>query len=143
MERCEKILIIFYSFVLSLFISYFCISFLLLENMKNKQSLWIIVVVALIIIIAAAGYYIYQQHNQMKDLQVQSEFAKDELSDEYQNLVIEYEGATMKISNDSLVAKLETEKMKVQRLQDELRTVKATDTKRIIELKKDHKNENS
>jgi len=105
--------------------------------MKNKQSLWIIVVVVLIIIIAAAGYYIYQQHNQMKDLQVQSELAKDELSDEYQNLIIDYEGASMKISNDSLVAKLETEKMKVQRLQDELRTLKATDTKRIIELKKE------
>ena len=73
----------------------------------------------------------------MKDLQEQSELAKDELSDEYQNLVIDYEGVSMKISNDSLIAKLETEKMKVQRLQDELRTVKATDTKRISELKKE------
>ena len=105
--------------------------------MKNKQSLWIIVVVVLVIIVAAAIFYIYKQHDQMKDLQQQSELAKDELSDEYQNLVIDYEGFQMKISNDSIMAKLESEKMKVQQLQDELRTVKATNTKRIIELKKE------
>jgi len=105
--------------------------------MKNKQFLWIILVVVLVLIIAGAGYYIYRQHNQMKDLQQQSELAKDELSDEYQDLVIDYEGYQTKISNDSIIAKLETEKMKVQRLQDELRTVKATDTKRISELKKE------
>jgi len=105
--------------------------------MKNKQFLWVILVVVLVLIIAGAGYYIYQQNNQMKDLQQQSELAKDELSDEYQNLVIDYEGFQMKVSNDSIIAKLESEKMKVQQLQDELRTVKATNTKRIIELKKE------
>jgi len=105
--------------------------------MKNKQFLWIILVVALIVMIAGAIFFIYRQNGQIKDLQQQSELAKDELSDEYQNLVIDYEGFQMKVSNDSLVAKLETEKMKVQRLQDELRTVKATNTKRIIELKKE------
>ena len=105
--------------------------------MKSKQSLWILAVVFLVLIIAAAIFYIYRQNNQMKDLQQQSELAKEELSDEYQDLVVDYEGYQMKISNDSLVAKLETEKMKVQRLQDELRTVKATDTKRISELKKE------
>ena len=107
--------------------------------MKNKQTLWIIIVVVLVLIIATAGFFIYRQHNQMKDLQQQSELAKEELSDEYQNLITDYEheGTLMKISNDSLIAQMETEKMKVQRLQDELRTVKATDTKRISELKKE------
>jgi len=107
--------------------------------MKNKQSLWIILVVVLVLIIATAGFFIYKQYNQMKDLKQQSELAKEELSDEYQNLITDYEheGTMMKISNDSLIAQMETEKMKVQRLQDELRTVKATDIKRITELKKE------
>ena len=105
--------------------------------MKNKQILWIILVVVLLLIIAAAGYYIFRQHGEMKDLQQQSELVKDELTDEYNDLAIDYEGFRMKISNDSLIAKLETEQMKVQRLQEELRTVKATDTKRISELKKE------
>jgi len=105
--------------------------------MKTKQSLWMILVVVLIIIIAGAAYYIYRQQDQMKDLQQQSELVKEELADEYNDLVIDYEGFRMKISNDSLIAKLETEQMKVQRLQEELRTVKATNTKRINELKKE------
>jgi len=43
----------------------------------------------------------------------------------------------MKISNDSLLHKFENEQIKVQRLQEELRTVKATNTKRINELTKE------
>jgi vacuolar-type H+-ATPase subunit I/STV1 len=105
--------------------------------MKSKQTLWIILVVVLALIVAGAIIYIYRQHDEMKDLQQQSELVKEELSDEYNDLVIDYEGFRMKINNDSLIAKLETEQMKVQRLQDELRTVKATDTKRINELKKE------
>jgi len=105
--------------------------------MKSKQSLWIILVVGLVIIIAGAGIYIYRQEDKMKDLVQQSELVKEELADDYNDLVIDYEGFRMTISNDSLIAKLETEQMKVQRLQEELRTVKATNTKRINELKKE------
>jgi len=105
--------------------------------MKNKQFLWIIAIVVLVIMLAGAAFYIFRQKDQMKDLLQQSELVKEELSDEYNDLVIDYEGYRMKISNDSLVAKLETEQMKVQRLQEELRTVKATDTKRINELRKE------
>ena len=105
--------------------------------MKNKQFLWVILIVVLLIIIAAAVFYIFRQQNQMKDLQQQSELVKEELADDYNNLVIDYEGFRMTIRNDSLLAKLDTEQMKVQRLQEELRTVKATNTKRINELKKE------
>jgi len=105
--------------------------------MKSKQSLWIILIVILLIIVAVAIIYILRQQEQMKGLQQQSELVKEELADEYNDLIIDYEGFRMKISNDSLVAKLETEQMKVQRLQEELRTVKATDVKRINELKKE------
>jgi cell division protein FtsL len=105
--------------------------------MKNKQTLWIILVVVLIIIVAIAVIYILRQQGQMKDLQQQSELVKEELADEYNELVIDYEGFRMKISNDSIIAQYETERMKVQRLQEELRTVKATNTKRINEFKKE------
>ena len=105
--------------------------------MKNRQTVWIILIVLLTILITVAIVYIYRLQGQNKELEQQAEYAKEELTDEYNDLVIDYEGFRMKISNDSLVAKLETEQMKVQRLQEELRTVKATDTKRINELKKE------
>ena len=115
----------------------FVIRFLLRLIMKNRQTVWIILIVVLTIIITVAIVYIYRLQGQNKELEQQAEYAKEELTDEYNDLVIDYEGFRMKISNDSLVAKLETEQMKVQRLQEELRTVKATDTKRINELKKE------
>lgn len=99
--------------------------------------MWIILVIVLIILVAGAVFYIFRQQDQMEDLKLQSELVKEELADEYNDLVIDYEGFRMKISNDSLVAKLESEQMKVQRLQEELRTVKSTNAKRINELRKE------
>ncbi|MDR3220133.1 MAG: hypothetical protein LBU22_14375 [Dysgonamonadaceae bacterium] len=105
--------------------------------MKNKQTLWIVIIVALLLIVIVAVFFIFQQRKQMQDLQLQSELTKDELADDYNELSIQYEGYKLTINNDSLIAKLETEQMKVQRLQEELRTVKSTNTKRINELKKE------
>ena len=106
--------------------------------MKNKQTLWIITSVVLLIIVAAAILcYIFMLQPQINSLQQQSELVREELADNYDELVIEYEGYKMTIRNDSLLNKLETEQMKVQRLQEELRTIKATNTKRINELKKE------
>lgn len=109
--------------------------------MKNKQTLWIIISALLAIIVIGAVIYITQQRGHVKELELQSELIKEELSDEYNQLSNDfsalYEGNKMTISNDSLIAKLETEQMRVQRLQEELRTVKATNTKRINELKKE------
>jgi DNA repair ATPase RecN len=67
----------------------------------------------------------------------QSELYKEEMEDEYNNLSIQYEGYKLQINNDSLIAQLEHEQLKVQQLQEELRKVKATDAKRINELKKE------
>ncbi|MDR3338976.1 MAG: hypothetical protein LBT25_02575 [Candidatus Symbiothrix sp.] len=105
--------------------------------MKNKQTLWIVIVVALLLIVIVAVLFIFQQRKQMQDLQLQSELTKDELADDYNELSIQYEGYKLTINNDSLLAKLETEQMKVQRLQEELRTIKSTNIKRINELKKE------
>jgi len=110
-----------------------------MEQTSNKRNIWIIAASLLALIVAGAAYYIFHQNKQMKEYQLQSELVKEELSDEYNDLSNQYEGFKMTIRNDSLIAKLETEQMKVQRLQEELRTIKATDTKRINELMKEIK----
>ena len=110
-----------------------------MEKTNNKHYSWIAVAVILALIIAGAAYYIFRQNKQMKEYQLQSELVKEELSDEYNDLSNQYEGFKLTISNDSLIAKLETEQMKVQRLQEELRTVKATNAKRINELMRELK----
>jgi chromosome segregation ATPase len=105
-----------------------------MEKTNNKHYLWIAVAIVLAMIIAAAVYYIFHQDKRMKEYQLQSELVKEELADEYNDLSNQYEGFKMTISNDSLIAKMESERMKVQRLQEELRTIKSTNAKRINEL---------
>jgi chromosome segregation ATPase len=105
----------------------------------NKYFLWVAVAIILAMIIAAAVYYIFHQDRKMKEYQLQSELVKEELADEYNDLSNQYEGFKMTIRNDSLIAKLESEQMKVQRLQEELRTIKSTNAKRINELMKELK----
>ena len=103
----------------------------------NKLTLLIMAVIVLILIIAGAVYYIYHQKQQMSDLMEGYELDKEMLSDEYNELSLQYEGYKFSVSNDSLIALLSTEQAKVQRLQEELRTVKSTNISRINELKKE------
>ncbi len=98
--------------------------------------MWIFIVVFLVLT-GVAVYYILQQRKQMAQLEQQFELDKEDLADEYNQLSLQYEGYKFETSNDSLVAKLEREQVKVQRLMEELRTVKATNATRISELKKE------
>lgn len=101
----------------------------------NKFSLLIVAVIVLLLIIAGAGYYIYHQKEQMTDLEQMYSIDKEVLEDEFNELSLQYEGYKFNVGNDSLLSLLSTEQAKVQRLQEELRTVKATNTKEITRLK--------
>lgn len=94
-------------------------------------------VIVLVLLIAGAAYYIYHQKQQMSDLVETFDLEKEALEDEYNELSLQYEGYKFSVGNDSLVALLSTEQAKVQRLLEELRTVKATNAKEISRLKKE------
>ena len=103
----------------------------------NKMSLLIMAVVVLLLVIAGAVYYIFNQKQQMEELEQAYVLDKESLEDEFNELSLQYEGYKFNIGNDSLLNLLSTEQAKVQRLQEELRTVKATNTKEIARLKKE------
>lgn len=108
------------------------------ENKEiNKLSLLIVAMIVLVLIIAGGGYYIFHQKKQMEDLVQGFELDKEALEDEFNELSLQYEEYKFSVSNDSLVALLTTEQEKVQRLLEELRTVKATNSRRINELNKE------
>ena len=104
--------------------------------MKNKV-LWIFGALVLLTVIGLGIYYILHQQKQLDEMAIQLDIQKEELADEYNELSLQYEGYKFSVSNDSLVAKLEIEQMKVQRLMEELRTVKSTNARRIGELKRE------
>ncbi|MDR2118424.1 MAG: hypothetical protein LBP25_02655 [Tannerellaceae bacterium] len=103
----------------------------------NKLSLLIMIVIVLVLIIAGALYYIYHQKQQMTSLVETFDLEKETLTDEFNELSLQYEGYKFSAGNDSLIALLSTEQAKVQRLMEELRTVKVTNARRINELKKE------
>lgn len=111
------------------------------ENKENKEinklSLLVVAVIVLILLVGGAIYYIYHQKQQMSDLVATFDLEKESLEDEFNELSLQYEGYKFSVNNDSLLTLLSTEQAKVQRLMEELRTVKATNARRISELKKE------
>lgn len=112
------------------------------SNIKNKYGIWIFISVGLMAILSVAIYLIISQHNEMNDFKTQIAIEEERraLEAEYANLAFEYdqfEGSKMYINNDTLIKQLENEKLKVQRLLEELRTTKASNAQRINELKKE------
>lgn len=106
--------------------------------MEKKTKLWAAIgTAALLLIGGAVVFYISSTRKQLAELTAQYEIEKEELEEEYSQLAIQYEGYKLNVNNDSLIDKLENERMKVQRLVEELKTTKATNARRINELKKE------
>ncbi len=103
----------------------------------NKMSVLILAVIILILVIAGAAYYIFHQQQQMEEMTQSFDLEKEMMADDLNELSLQYEGYKFSVSNDSLVALLTTEQAKVQRLMEELRTVKSTNAKEIARLKKE------
>ena len=103
----------------------------------NKMSMLILAVIILILVIAGAAYYIFHQQQQMEEMTQSFDLEKEMMADDLNELSLQYERYKFSVSNDSLVALLTTEQAKVQRLMEELRTVKSTNAKEIARLKKE------
>jgi cell division protein FtsL len=101
---------------------------------KNNSKILLIVIILLLAAMGIAGYYIFSQKIQINELQEESSLSKQQLEDEYENLTMQYEGFKLNIKNDSLLQKLTTEQAKVQRLLEELKTVKADNKAEISRL---------
>jgi predicted RNase H-like nuclease (RuvC/YqgF family) len=111
-----------------------------MDRQEKKMTRIALAVVGVIVGAAIIGWLVYKIVQQEREITSMSEvfsLEKESLLDEYAELSLQYEGEQFSIGNDSLVALLTTEKMKVQRLMEELRTVKTTNAKRISELKKE------
>ena len=109
--------------------------------MQRKTKIGIIIaVIAVLLIGGGIGFYLMYQNLQNKNQAIsetsqQFELEKEQLTDEYSQLALQYEGYGLRIGNDSLANLLDAQRYKVQRLLEELRTVKASNVKRINELK--------
>lgn len=103
----------------------------------KKALVWVLVIV-LVLVIGALVYMNMQQRSQMTELVEQMEIEKEELQEEYEDLAIQFDGyQNLDIRNDSLQDLLYKEQQRVQDLLEELRQTKASNARRIAELKKE------
>lgn len=101
---------------------------------SKKNQILIAIIVALLVSMGIAAYFIFNQKSQLEEMQQVNEISKQQLEDEYASIDTQYEGFKISIKNDSLLQQLSNEQAKVQRLREELRTVKATDKAEISRL---------
>ena len=94
-------------------------------------------IILLVLICSVAGYYIWFQQKQMQEMADMFALDKEMWSDEAEEISLQYEGMKSIVNNDSIFSLLITEQEKVQRLLEELRTVKSTNARRINELKQE------
>jgi len=94
-------------------------------------------IIVLLLMIGGFAYYVYYRDKQMAKMAESFALEKEAMMDEAFEMEQIYEGQIMRIGNDSLIALLTTEQMKVQRLQEELRTLRMTNKQRFDELTKE------
>lgn len=105
----------------------------------DKRTTIIIIIALLISILGGIiSYLVYRLNStetEMNEMVEMINYEKEQLEDEYSDMALEIEGFSMQIDNDSILDLLDKEQKRVQMLLDELRTVKATNARRIKELK--------
>ena len=107
----------------------------------NKKVLSIIIIVAIVLVGALTflGIRLNQANKANEEMVQLFELEKIEMENEYSTFATQYDEMQILISNDSLVAQLEREKLRTQRLLEELRATKASNAAEIARLKKELK----
>jgi hypothetical protein len=112
------------------------------KNKKDsKQVVLVVLIVALVVLLGVSAFLAWQyqqKKTEVKEIVEMMEFEKEQLADEYEDFAVQFDGyQSNEIHNDSLVALLTQEQQRVQDLLEELRITKATNARRIAELKKE------
>lgn len=103
---------------------------------KNKS---LIIIILLAVLVAGVSFFAFHQMQQNKEMSELFAIEKMEMENEYSTFATQYDELQIQINNDSLKQKLESEKLKTQRLLEELRQVKTSNAAEIMRLKKELK----
>ena len=108
---------------------------------QKKNTLTITLIILTVVLFLATGGLVYwnlSQRTELNELVEQMTIEKAELEEEYEDLAIQFDGfQQMDIRNDSLQDLLSREQQRVQDLLEELRVTKASNARKIAELKKE------
>ena len=102
----------------------------------NKKSIGIIDAFGVLVVaILSVAHLLYAEQQTNKELVQEFSLEKEDLENEYTRFATQYDELKLTVSNDSLAGLLNQEQVKVQRLLEELRTVKSSNATEIRRLK--------
>ena len=102
---------------------YFCLQ---IQNSMEKNKKFTIILIVLVVVIAGVSFLAINEFRKNKEMAEVFAVEKEEMENEYSTFAAQYDELQVQINNDSLREKLESEKLKTQRLLEELRQVKTT-----------------
>ncbi len=103
-------------------------------DFRERTPQLIAIIGVLAIVMAILIVFLVSQKKQVNEMQQQFVLDKKDLEDEYEAISLQYEGFKFSVQNDSLLYRLENERAKVLRLQEELRMTQASDKAEIKRL---------
>ena len=106
-------------------------------SMEKKKNFITASIAILAIAVVAITFLLVRERQAKNDMALLFELEKEEMEIEYTRFAHQYDELQYQISNDSLIKVLENEKLKTQRLLEELRSVKTTNAREIMRLKKE------
>ena len=106
--------------------------------MEKKPKIIITsLIVAIVVVVGVTMTLLLMERQSKQDMLQLFELEKEEMSNDYLNYAKQYDELQEVITNDSLRRLLDQEKMRVQRLLEELQSVKTSDAAEIMRLKKE------
>ena len=105
----------------------------------DKNKIQIIIIVLLIAIVGGVSFFAFHQVKENQEMTELFAIEKEEMENEYTTFATQYDELQVQINNDSLREKLATEKLRTQRLLEELREVKSSNAAEITRWKKELK----
>ncbi len=110
------------------------------KKIMKKETIIIASACAVIVALSVVLFVVFRRaatsEKELQEVVEQLNYEKEALEEEYSDLAF-FEGFSHTLQNDSILKLLDTEKQRVQLLLEELRQTKATNARRISELKKE------
>lgn len=108
--------------------------------MEKKKLTILLAALGIVIAALIVGLIVFmsksnKQSQQIEQTEMFMEEEKQQMVTEMDQIAGEMDGFTLYVHNDSLLREFDLQKQRIKELQDELRRTKATDAKRIAELK--------
>ncbi len=107
------------------------------DKARQRKALYILLGLLVALTIVGGATYIVHQQKKITEIQELSTLDKKLLEEDYNDLVLQYEGFKFTVEDDSLLQQLSSEQAKVKRLMEELQTVKSTNAAKIADLKRE------